>query len=35
MNLNNNFKKYFWLFSMPWLLLIKTINNVKKKSNQN
>ena len=35
MNLHNNIKKYFWLFSIPRLLLIKTINNLKEKSNQN
>ena len=31
MNLHNNLKKYFWLFSIPRLLLIKTINNLKEK----
>ena len=29
MNFLNNFKKYFWLFSIPRLHLIKIINHLK------
>ena len=35
MNLHNNLKNYFWLFSIPRLLLIRIINNFKEKRNQN
>ena len=31
MNLHNSFKKIFWLFSIPRLLLIKTIYNLNEK----
>ena len=35
MNLHNKFNNYFWIFSIPRLLSIKIINNLKEKSNKN